>query len=367
MSKVKKQHYVPRFYLKQWSIKNKHSQLHVYDKEKNKKYIANINNVASSNYFYDHPKISEKEQYEYIEKLKQDSNISKETIQATKEMISEQVVEKELSEIESFNALIISNIIKKLEGFKALPLSYFTKHNILTPEDILELSYFIALQYLRTEEMRIIIEQMTETLVKQLSDWNLLNIDKLENDPALMKLMGKSSLNSFVNSVKSGKFNKNSYTVEIDKNYIKVTHIQLIFQLADDLAKIIMPYKWFILVNNTSVPFYTSDSPVIKKGNLKHPLYSYGFGSKGIEIIYPIHPKYAINIFEPSFLNEKAPNLLNTNIIEISEKNVIHYNDLIVQQATSQIYSNIDNFKWAEKSVKHTPKVADKYRKRIKG
>ena len=211
------------------------------------------------------------------------------------------------------------------------------------------------------------MEQITKLMLKHFSDFTLLNIDKLENDTELLEKMGKENFQSFAKSVKDGKFTKDSYTVEIDKDYTKINHIQILFQLTEDIAKILEKYKWVVLVNYTNTPFYTSDSPVVKRANLDHPLYSYGFSSKGIEVVFPISPNYAINILEPSYIYEKTPTLLEHTLFDCSEENVIHYNDLIVLQATSQVYSNQNDFKWAKKRVKETPVAANKNRQRIKG
>ena len=55
MSKVKFQHYVPRFYLKQFSNKSKSNIyfIYCYDKTNSKIFPTNINRAAGSNYYYD--------------------------------------------------------------------------------------------------------------------------------------------------------------------------------------------------------------------------------------------------------------------------------------------------------------------------
>lgn len=367
MSKVKKQHFVPRFYLSRWSLDSNPEQLYVFNKETKKSYISNIKDIASAKYFYDYPKLEEEQKRDWIEKLKNDESLDESQIREIIQLTEEQIIEKALGELESYNAPIIENVIQKLEGFSALPIEYFLKHKVFKEGDIVELAYYIAAQYARTKETRIMIEHMTKTLVKHISDFTLLNIEKLENDTELLEKMGKESFEQFVENVKSGKFNKDSYTVEIDENYTKINHIQIMFQLVEDLAQIFLHYKWVILVNNTDIPFLTSDTPVVKKANLDHPFYSYGFKSKGIEAIFPISPKYAINILEPSFLEEKAPTLLYHTIFDLSKENVIHYNDLMIQQATAQIYSNKNDFTWVKKRLKDSPEVGNKNRARIRG
>ena len=54
MSKYKKQHYVPRLYLKGFAINKKQDRINVYDKSRNKfRKNQQFMNVAAENYFYD--------------------------------------------------------------------------------------------------------------------------------------------------------------------------------------------------------------------------------------------------------------------------------------------------------------------------
>lgn len=235
MSRVKRQHYVPQFYLKQWHNDKSDEQIYVYDKERKKSFGSNIKGIASSNYFYDYPELTEQQQKEFIEKVNNEQSLS--TVEKEKiiENINEQVIEKGLSEIESINNGIISSIISRLENIKALPIKYFFNHSFLKDEDILELSYFIALQFLRTEEMRIAQNDMTKWLAKITADNILQNIDKLEQDEQLIEKMGgKDSFNEFrefKEKVKSGDFNSDSYTIEIDETYNKISHISSILNM----------------------------------------------------------------------------------------------------------------------------------------
>lgn len=367
MSKVKKQHYVPKFYLSRWSLDSNSDQVYVYNKEHRRSYKANLKDVASSKYFYDYPKLDEEQKKVFINSLKQEKKLSKKDIDEYLKLTQEQFIEKAFGELESYNAPIIEKVIGKVENFKALPIHYFLKHKIFDQVEIEELSYFIAMQHQRTEEMRMVIEQMMKHFLKHFSDVTLLHIDNVAKDQELKEKMGEEDFNHFVESVKTGKFTKDSYTIEINKDFTKLMHIQSMFESIEKIAFILRQYKWILLLNQTEVPFLTSDSPVVKKANLNHPFYSNGFISKGIEVIFPISPKYAINIIEPEYLKEKAPELFDRTIFDLTRENVIHYNDYIIQQSTSQIYSKFDNFEWVEKRLNDTPEIGSKNRARIRG
>jgi hypothetical protein len=58
MSKIKNQHYVPKFYLK--NFLNSSGKIFVFDKSTGKIFGTNVENVANENYFYDISELDEK-------------------------------------------------------------------------------------------------------------------------------------------------------------------------------------------------------------------------------------------------------------------------------------------------------------------
>ena len=64
--KVKKQHYVPRAYLKEFTLNGEH--LWVFDKAEQKSFKANIKDIASGKYFYDYPPVDKVYGEQWIEK-----------------------------------------------------------------------------------------------------------------------------------------------------------------------------------------------------------------------------------------------------------------------------------------------------------
>lgn len=75
MSKVKRQHYVPRFYLKQWA--NSNQQIIVLDKSNNRHFTNNIQDVASAKYFYDGGTLPDDEK-DKIREIAKEEGIEKE-------------------------------------------------------------------------------------------------------------------------------------------------------------------------------------------------------------------------------------------------------------------------------------------------
>jgi len=246
------------------------------------------------------------------------------------ELLNNQFLEKALSEIESINAPIFKKIIQTLNVLNSFSDIDYSHCKILSQAEIIELSFYLAIQYLRTEEMRIITKQLTESIFKSIADKILSNSDEFKQE-----------------------------------KLVKIYHLMSLIDTPEKIASILQHYKWVIAINNTNIPFYTSDAPVVLYPHIKHSFYGYGFATKGIEIFFPLSPKYAVIIYEPTYLMEKIPSLLKKTIIKLTEENALFYNDLMIHRAALQLFSNTNNFQLVEKRITTSPYVADKYRKRI--
>src|ERR1035437_8972537 len=118
MTKVKNQHYVPRFYLNHFL--NDSGKIWAFDKWLSKEYITNVNSIANENYFYDH------------------SNSHAISVE-------EQFIEKRLSEVEGQIAPVYESLISDLNSDRFTSLS----------EDIRNcLCQFLVIQILRGKETR---------------------------------------------------------------------------------------------------------------------------------------------------------------------------------------------------------------------
>lgn len=361
MSKVKRQHFVPQSYLKRWAREENKNQIFVFDKERQCSFSSAIKSVASSNYFYDFPAELLEHKEEIHKKAKEDG-ISIEVVDL---LINEQAIEKALSEIEGRANDILERAIKKIDDVSAFPEAYIAHYEIFSDESRDMLAYFIALQFSRTEDIRFSMEEIDEKLYKEWSWLIMQNLDKAQHDKELTDTVGKDRVVDLKKAVDKGQWTKDSYTIKVHPIYTKMQHIGLIFELAEEISKYLISYKWLITRNFSELPYYTSDNPVVKKANLEHSFYSHGFNSKGIEIHFPISPKYALTIFEPSYLEEIHPELMNIHILDASYENVIYCNDIQVQSATSQLFSQVDKFDLALKRVVETPKTAKRKRQRF--
>lgn len=128
--RIKMEHYVPRFYLRNFSINANGKALYCFDKNTCKKFIGNVKNVACERYFYDIPKQG-------------------------------QSVERSFAKVEPlFNAvcskLIATNDINSLKW-----------------DERVTLASFIAIQEIRTRETREWLKELCEKVKGKLSKHNL--------------------------------------------------------------------------------------------------------------------------------------------------------------------------------------------------
>lgn len=360
MSKVKRQHFVPQSYLRRWACKDNDKQIKVFDKEQKKSFSSSINGVASSNYFYDIPVDLLIHQDRIYENAKNEG-ISKEDIDL---LMNKQFIEKTLSSIECKAHNIIEKIIKKLDNISAFPDQYINSYLIFEDEDKRILGYFIALQYLRTEDIRFVIEEISQKLYKELA-WSIMQCPEKETDDNLVTQISEEPIFDLTRAIQDGSWTRESFDVIVEPIYTKLQHIGIIFDIAKEIELCLLNHKWIIERNFTDLPYYTSDNPVSKKANLNHLINSDGFQSKGIEIHFPLSPKYSLTIYEHSYLKEIRPDLLTKHIIDAKRSNVIYCNDIQVQNATNQLFCQIGNFDLALKRVLATPSIAKRKRERI--
>lgn len=289
-NKTKKQHYVPRVYLKHFCERNK--TINVFDKNQIEKFKANINDIACKNYFYDI-----------------NSDIAED----------EQIFEKKLAEFESLYEQEISNLFKKLnEHILKINQQSLFKQDFKIPDSTKEyLAVFFLIQHFRTIIIRKTISQITE---------------------------------HFYNKIEE--FTGRKPNFEIDNNEVKKSHIQLIFQDLYPLVRYLLNQQWFILVNDTERPFYTSDNPAILDSEFcAKDCRGKGIISYGMNFYLPLNPKYQLFIVERNFYEKEFTqrNYKIPTVHKIEEQSVIYANDLQLQHSYQQIYANSSKYFFEEK------------------
>ena len=292
--KKKRQHYVWRHYLRQWSIEEQ-----IYCLMNGKIFKSNIMNVAQEKYFY---------------KLKQ---LNTDEINFLKTMIEidNRPLMKKLNYgwIEIFNKLFELKTLLNNKGISTLELENLFDVAICNFE----------------EELHTQIEPIGDDFLKSLYN---KDISFYQDESQTMSFFificqqyfrtKKMSVNIKNALLGFDKFN-------IDAMWSILRHIlatQLGFSLYQDRNK----YHLILLENTSPFPFITGDQPIIN---------TYAVGLKleeeveELELYYPLTPNLALLISEKDEYS-------SSTVLSVSEYEVIEYNKWIYNESNSQIYAS---------------------------
>lgn len=150
MSRVKRQHFVPQFYLRAFSINGQEQKVHVFDKPNRKQFVSNIEQVASRRHFYD--------------------------VQEVDRAAGEaQAIEKMFSKLEGDTAPLVAELIESAQTARSLELDSANQA---------QLAAFLAFQFLRSDEARRKIVQGRRAISTRLTDLGQLLGAKVEGAEA---------------------------------------------------------------------------------------------------------------------------------------------------------------------------------------
>jgi len=309
MSKVKNQHYVPQYYLKNFADSQKRGASHiwVFDKFNQNTFSTIVRNVASQRYFYD---------------------ISKELVNVQ----DEQWIEKFLADFDGESNKLVGRVFKKIENLRKKSDEKTYSINVITPSIKKNLSYLLAFQYLRTREFRDLFSELFE-----------------KSFSSILEVMLKAQSPGKIHEIR-GKFND---------EYLPIYQGNQIFKSFKNISEIICTYIWTIGINTTDQPLFTSDNPVVKQAHLE----SNAFGSPGIEIAFPLSPQTILIIFENTHFSKESP--LDNKLCLLSLEAVNYYNRLQVSYSRRQIYCNEDKFNLVKKICQDYPEICSENKSRI--
>src|SRR5260221_10561198 len=129
-------------------------------------------------------------------------------------------------------------------------------------------------------------------------------------------------------------------------------------------AEILRHHIWYVGINNTPYPFWTSDNPVVRHAHNKEPFRSnWGLASPGIEIAFPLTPKYVLIMAERSYFSHYAQ--LEGTAYLLRKENVTFYNSMQVNDSFQQIYSSKSDFSLAVKMCRRNPELTSPNRPRV--
>ena len=317
MQRTKKQHYVPQAALRRFSQDSE--KIFVYDKIKGETRLANVRDVAQQRYFYDIPK---------------------EAIPAEfAETIDQQMIEHTLSEMEGDFNHVVNRVIKRASSKRIFrKILSLGRGKQITRHDKSTLSFFVALQFLRTREFRLTIKdslEQLETIVR-----NFIPPDKLDEVYEDFR--------------------------SLDDTTVRMHHLSLMFdrEFINDLTRRMSHHILILGINQSQHRFYTSDNPMVRKAHKKHPvLRNIGVSSPGIEIAMPLSSDYILIFLERRYFAKLAR--YDRKTVNLSGEQIEYYNSLQVRGCERQVYCAHDDFDVAREFCRQWPERCAEERKRV--
>jgi hypothetical protein len=235
---------------------------------------------------------------------------------------NKQHLEEHLSRIETKSANTLRRVVDKLQNRNRFDKS-------LRPE----LAVMVALQLLRTNEQ---LQSMIEL------------DEKLEKD--IMGMVSK------INQVRGTNFTAKDLEIAFNPAKTKLRHKMNLFdnQLLMDIAFTLANHIWVIAVNDTKIPFYTSDHPVAKKAHKTNDWRSNaGYASEGIEIVFPLTSKYVLHMYERSF--HWTYTRYENQLVYAKRDHVTYCNHLQVYSSYRQVYCQVSEFDLVKTMIEEQP------------
>jgi hypothetical protein len=299
--RTKTAHYVPQFY--QRGFTNASDRLFCYDKVSDKSYPTSTEAAAQEPYFYEIPPGG-------LENV----NIPLNT------------VEKALSALERTWAPALRDFIASADA------------GSVSAQQVVDLAPFVVTQWLRTKAQR---EACYETMRK----WFQAQVDDIVS----------------VNNLGV------DLTVHLGTRGLSALHAQqflderVVGRMASDLERL----YWVVGINDTDHPFYTSDHPVVRRGNQRAQdgRVMVGVRDPGFEFVFPLDSTHILLILEKTHF--AAWRQYDNMTVKLSPEQIRDYNSLQVMRSAQRVLCAKDDFEVARAVCAAHPGVRDPNRPRI--
>ena len=295
------QHYVPQFYLRGFT--NASGQMFCFDKVTDKSHPTSTAAAAQEPYFYEIPPGSFR-----------DVNVPVNT------------VEKALSVVERTWAPLHAALINSADAGR------------ISATLTIEYAPFLVMQWMRTKTYRDTMHEITQKSMQALAD-DLVEV----NFPGVKKPK-----------------------VTVGDNGMAAMHSQKIFDreevegMSDDLER----HYWVVGINNTEHLFYTSDHPVVRRGNqTQEGRRLVGVRDLGIEFAFPLDSTHILLILERTYFADWRK--YDNRAISLSSEQVRDYNGLQVMRSSQRVFCADDDFDLAREVCAVHPKIRDPKRRRV--
>lgn len=273
MADYKKQHFVPQFYLRNFS-----DPIFCYDKAKDESFQAKVSDIAYENYFYE----TSGTKFGEIEKLLSD-------------------MEKEFSQA-------ISEVFEKCNNERLSPVTF---GNLCT---------FTIIQMLRTNVERIRLKEIHTSML----------------DDIVKRKFGEEILKKI--------------KIVPTEDTLKINHLKFLLSVYPSFVEMIFLKGHAYIGNNSEMPFWTSDNPVVLHNNLGGDV---GLKEKNTEIHVPLKNDLTFVLYDPEYK------------MKVDENFAWYSNILQVINSIRFVYSKINNFDIAREFLQKNPIYRDPERERM--
>ncbi|MCZ7625981.1 MAG: hypothetical protein C3F12_11425 [Candidatus Methylomirabilota bacterium] len=299
--RTERQHYVPQCYLRGFT--NASGLMFCYDKANDRSHPTSTTAAAQEPYFYE---------------------ISPGSLRDFSVPIN--TVEKALGVVEKTWVPLHAKLIKSADEGR------------ISEALMTEYAPFLAMQWMRTRTYRDTVREVTQKSMQSLAD-ELVEI----NFPGEKKPK-----------------------VTVSDQQIAALHSQKIFdqeavkRMSDDLTR----HYWVVGINNTEHLFYTSDHPVVRRGNqTQQGRRLVGILDPGIEFVFPLDSRHILLILERTHFANWQKND-HRGIVLVADQ-VRDYNSLQVMRSSQRVFCENDDFHLAREVCVAHPEVRDPNRPRV--
>lgn len=300
---ARRHHYVPRFYLKVFSLPRKANKqtIQVFDRKEGKTYPAALENVAVERDF----------NTVHVEGLDPDA------------------FEKAAADFESELAPALGRIIES--------------RSLQDPNDTGLLLNFIAWLAIRNPRLRENVRDFHEQIARRIMNLALATPERWANQKKKLKLSADheavtyEDMKTFVE--------RKDYTITVPTE----RHIQLEAGTLEIVLQTMFDRKWVLLkAPKASGGFVTSDHPVCLTYSQPRGRVAVGYGLKNTEVLFPISPDLAmVGAFG-----------LKHGEAEVDENVIARFNGTVAMYAERQVYSRDHNFHYLLDESGHPRKAS---------
>jgi hypothetical protein len=320
MPSYKNQHFVPQSYLRRFSSDNSGRRLYVYDKVLGRSLgLVGIRRVASKPFLYDIPLNAIKPGFSM------DPHLEEKGLG---------VLERQLNEAIEIGIKVANGASADLDQRRMMSLS-------------------IAVQLVRTPAYRRLLVEGMDRLTEAALDGVL----ELVRPEVALKVRAQA---------------------KHDDQAAALLHAEFMWNpdFICKIAAILYHRIWVVGLNNTTIPLYTSDTPVVLQAHTeresfepepsKGPAFSKAIdlvlesrlptiGERGVELVFPLNPNCALIVLENEHFKDVEKNQGKRYSLQPSD--IIRLNSLQVIRSTRQVYSSTNEFGFAADLCRDHPDV----------